>query len=203
MPEKQLSWQPGFSLLRKPARRPAPRRNRQQGFEFIEEYPQREHRAKCSPSVTTYTHSEFLSNPSREDSIIVDTHIAPFQNGTVEENEPPIDPSLETLNDESSTRSERFPDLETIEGTNEPRLNSCNNEDHSTSFHLPEPRTGERNVAGSGPNTAAVSALTNIPLPLFTSIPPTIEYSSLTQRFRPILNRCMHFVYTFSLPNSD
>jgi hypothetical protein len=203
MPEKQLSWQPGFSLLRKPAKRPGPRRTRQQGFEFVEEHPQREHRARRSPSVNTFTHSRCFSNPSREDSIIVDTHIAPFQSGAVEENEPPIDPSLETLNDESSTRSEGFPDLETIDGTNEPHLNSCNSEDQSTSFRLPEAATGERNVAGSGPNAAAVSALTNIPLPLFTSVPPTIEYSSLTQRFGPILNRCMHFMYTFALPNSD
>jgi hypothetical protein len=203
MSEKQLSWQPGFSLLRKPAKRTAPRRNRQQGFEFVEEHPQREHRARRSPSVTTFTHSGIFSNPSREDSIIVDTHIAPFQSGAVKEIEPPVDPSLEDLNDESSTRREGFPDLETIDGTNEPRLNSCNSKDQSTSFRLPEPTTGGRNVAGSGPNAAAVSALTNIPLPIFTSVPPTVEYSNLTQRFRPILNRCMRFVYTFALPNSD
>ncbi|RDL41498.1 Uncharacterized protein BP5553_01477 [Venustampulla echinocandica] len=169
----QLSWQQGFSLSTKPAKRRAPRRNRQERFEFVVEHPQRAHRARRSPPVTTFTHSGSLSN-----SIIVDTHRAYFQSEAVEENVPHIDPSLETVNDER-----------TISGTTSPHLNSCNSEDQSTSLRSPEPTTCERNVASPVPNAAAVSAMTNIPFPLFTSKPRTIEYSSLTQRFKPILNR--------------
>jgi Fungal specific transcription factor domain len=203
MPEMQLSWQQGFSLSRKPAKRPAPRRNRHQRFEFVVERPQRAHRARRSPSATTLTHAGSLSNSSREHSIIVDTHRAYFQSEALEENGPSIDPSLGTLNDEQSIRSEGSPDLETIDGTTKPHLNSYNSQDQSTSSCSLEPTTGERNVAGPVSNTAAVSALAKISSPLFTAKPPTIVYSSLTQRFKPILNRCMYFVHTFALPNSD
>ncbi|KAB8230975.1 transcription factor domain-containing protein [Aspergillus alliaceus] len=188
MPEMQLSWQPGFTLLRKPAKKPAPRRNRQQRFEFVVEHPQRAYRARRSPSVATFTHSGSLSNSLREHSIIVDTH-RHFQGEAVEGNEAPIDPPLGTLNVKPPIRGEGSPDLGTIDVTSDPRLNSCNSEDQSPSSRPPKLTIGERNVTGPEPNAAAVSALTNIPSSLFTSVPPAIEYSSLTQRFKPILDR--------------
>jgi hypothetical protein len=199
----QLTWQPGFSLSRKPAKRPVQHRNRQERFEFVVEHPQRAHRARRSPSATSFTHSKSRSNSFREHSIIVNTHRAYLQSEAVEESEPPIDLSLRTLDDESSIRSAGSPDLETIDGATEPRPNSCNCEYQSTSTRSPDATSGERNITGSGPDSAVVSALTYIPSPLFKSVPPTIEYSSLTQRFRPILNRCMPLVRTYALPNSD
>lgn len=179
MAEIQLSWQPGFSLVRKPAKRPAPRRNRQQRFEFVVEHPQKAHRARSSSSVTnTLTYSRSLSNSSRDHSIILDTHRAYFEKEAVEENVPRIDPSLGALNHKSLTRSERSLNSETVDGRPETRLKSCTSEDQS---------------ARPSPQTAAVSTLPNVPSPLFTSIPATIGYSSLTQRFKPILNRCTPF----------
>ena len=52
MPERKLSWQPGFSLYRKPAKRPAPRRNQHHRFEIVVENPQDRsyHYARDSPS---------------------------------------------------------------------------------------------------------------------------------------------------------
>ncbi|KAI9835126.1 MAG: hypothetical protein M1819_002495 [Sarea resinae] len=189
MPEMQLSWQPGFSLSRKPAKRPVPRRNRRQQLEFVLEHPQRACRGRRSPSVITLTQPGALSDSSREHSIIVDTQRASFQSEAVEEHGQPIDPSLGTLNDDSSIRNEGSPDLGTVDASTEPRLSSCHSEDQFACSRAPEPMTGEHTVAGPGPDDAAISALTNSPSPFITSVPPSIEYSSLTQRFKPILNR--------------
>ena len=192
MPEMQLSWQPGFTLLRRPAKRPASRRNRQQRFDFVVEHPQRAHHARRSPSVTTLTHSGYHFDVSRENSVTVKIQSASFQTDAAEEDAPVVDLSLETLNDESSIRSDRCPHIETIDGTNEPQQNSCNTQDRVTSSRSPKPTIGESNVGGPGLDATAVLALADILPPSFTSVPPTIDYHSLTQRFKPILNRCMH-----------
>jgi hypothetical protein len=193
MPGIQLSWQPGFSLIRKPEKRPAPRRNRQQRFEFVVEHPQRAYRTRPALSVTAFTYSGSVPDPSREHSIVGDTR-AYIQSEAVEGHGPPSDPSLGTSNHESATMGQRAPDLETAGRSGRASLYSCISEDKSASSHSPEPITGERNAAGPGPNTMEVSVLTSIPSPVFMHIPPTIEYTSLTQRFKPILNRCMRSV---------
>lgn len=63
----QLSWQPGYSLSKKPRKRPTARRtkreasgnaDRPQQFEFVAEHPVRNHGARWYSSVTTSTRSE-------------------------------------------------------------------------------------------------------------------------------------------------
>jgi hypothetical protein len=140
---------------------------------------------------------------SPEHPTTVDTPRTYLQRAAVQENEPLIDLSLGTLNDESSILDETSLDFEATGGRIEPRTNSCNNDDQSTSSRSPGPMPGERNIMGAGSDSAVVSALTNVDPSLFTALPSTIEYSSLTQRFKPILNRCMHFIHKFTLPNPD
>jgi hypothetical protein len=68
----QLSWQPGFSLSRKPVKKPTARRNKRkasnnaQQFEFIAEYPVENHGARHSPSVTSPMHSGEPDEPTAE-----------------------------------------------------------------------------------------------------------------------------------------
>lgn len=137
MPERQLSWQLGFSLSRKPTKRAAPRRNTQQGFEFVMEHPQRSYRrARYSPSEIARDNAQpSSSSASREkgSSIVASTYRAHFQSEAVEEedHEPPIDA-----------------------------------------------------------DPSSFEALARAPCPHPPPLPPTMEYSSLTERFRPILTRC-------------
>lgn len=177
MPEVQLSWQPGFSLSRKPARRSAPRRSRQQGFEFVAEHPQRIHRKRHSPSINThgaYSHSKAVESS----------------------------PSLVSVNKESSIRREGgSPNLGLIDGTIEFHPNSCNGEGQPTVLHSPGLTTDKHDVVGPGPNTTASSTLTNRSYPPFMSVPPAVECVSLTQLYSPILERCMHFVHALVLSN--
>ena len=197
-----LSWQPGFSLSRKPEKRSAPRRNKQQQFEFVMEDPQRACRARHYLSPFAFTHSGTSCDSPRDHSNIADPQTVHYQSEGVEENEPPIEPSLKTLNDELSIMSEGSPELETISGMSNPHLNTCNNQYQSTSSPSPKFTAGEHGAAGPGLNAVAVPALTNNSSPLSIFVPPTIEYSSLTQRYQPVLDRCMCFVHTFLLPSS-
>jgi hypothetical protein len=185
MSERRLTWQPGFSLLRKPARRRVPRKNRRQRFEFVVEHPQR---ACREPSF-------------REHPTTVDTPRASLRSAPVQEHEPLTDLFLGTLHDELSIWDERSFGFETTGRAIEPLSNLCNSYDQSTSSHSPDSTPGECDIMDSGPVSAVATALTNIESPLFTSLPPTVQYSSLTQRFKPLLNRCMHFAHTLILPN--
>lgn len=212
MSERQLSWQPGFSLSRKPAKRPAPRRNKQQRFEFVVEYPSqaplaphapRVPRARRAQSVTVLTHAASLSHSSREDSIMVDIHKAYVHSEAVEDDGPPTEPSLRIVNEKSSIRGEATPNLTTHDGTIGCSLNSHSSEDQSTLWRSPEPTTDERHVAGPVPHTTAFPVWTDITSPIFTSQTSTMEYSSLTQRFQPILNRCMLTCCTHSFFQLD
>lgn len=65
MSEKQLSWQLGFSLSRKPAKRTAPRRNAQRGFEFVIEEPQISHRYRRARRSPTQTARVYHAGPPR------------------------------------------------------------------------------------------------------------------------------------------
>ncbi|KAH8676427.1 fungal-specific transcription factor domain-containing protein [Tricladium varicosporioides] len=207
MPVKQLSWQPGFSLSRKPVRRSAPRRNRQQQFEFVVEYPIKDQQAKKSPSITTFTRSRSLANSLREHSVISDKLRAYSQGEAVEENGCSADTPPWASTDELLIGGEEIPNLEMIYGTTEPYLNSYNIRNQFSPLCSPE-STIERHlqldessislgtshdrlsqIPTTGPNPAAASALINIICSPSTSVPPTIEYSNLSQRFRPILNR--------------
>lgn len=198
MPERQLSWQLGFSLSRKPTKRAAPRRNIQQGFEFVMEYPQRSYRpARCSPSDTATGNARPpSSSPSREtgNSIVATTHRAQFQNEIVEkeDHESPIDgyPSpFEALENQSPVSSELSPDQDTTDGTKE----ICSSPWQAGGQASTSPgamAADERNVDNSSQNAAALTALTRAPYPHPPPLLPAMEYSSLTERFRPILTRC-------------
>lgn len=221
MSEKQLSWQLGFSLSRKPAKRPAPRRNAQQGFEFVIEEPQLSHRyrrARRSPTETARVHlaGPLSSSPSRESghSIVADadadadahqTHSPGNEAIQEDDDEPPLDtdPSsleLELLGDDSSTSTEASPDPNPFDGTNKAHADasSCQTEGQSTAFsHVAEPTSaGDRNDYTDiddldEPNTTALTTLTVAPYYFdFLPVPNTMEYNSLTDRFRPILSRC-------------
>lgn len=196
MPEIQLSWQPGFSLLRKPRKRPVPRRTRQQRFEFIIEQPQRAYRPGCSPSVIPFTSSPSLSDSLRERSIIAETNTTYFQDEAGEQNGSLIIPSVGTLNDEFLIRNEGSHDLEAINSTAEPRPDSYS-EDQLSPLYLSEhnPTAGEHNVIDPEPTAINPLAFTGVPSPAFTSVPRTIESNSLTERFKPILRRCMYYEF--------
>lgn len=230
MPERQLSWQLGFSLSRKPTKRAAPRRNIQQGFEFVMEYPQRSYRrARCSPSETATGNARPPSSSSPREtgnSIVATTHRAQFQNELVEEedHESPIDgyPSpFEALENQSPVSSEPSPDQDTTDGTKEVCSSpwqaggQAGSQAGGQASNSPEPMAAdERNVGGSSSNAderstgsssqvndvrnvdsssqsaAALTALTRAPYPNPPPLLPVMEYSSLTERFRPILTRC-------------
>ena len=107
-------------------------------------------------------------------------------------------------------RSGESPDLESIYGTTETFLYQCNSEDRCASLRLPRSTTHRQlpifeendtglgasygrssQVAATEPSTVVVSDLLNIPYSPSASVPPSILYNSLSQRFRPILDRCM------------
>lgn len=180
----QLSWQQGFSLTRKPAKRVTRRRKRQQRFEFVEEDPNIAYHTRRSPFIAAYSGS--LSGSSREHPITAEIRGSYSLTETPKEDGSLIDLSIGTSIDNGQRiMDEGSPDLEEINETIEPHLKSCNTEDQSVSWHSPGLATSENNVV-------AVWALTDIPAPLFSSITPSIEYSSLTERFKPILDRCTH-----------
>jgi hypothetical protein len=164
MRRKQLSWQPGFSLSRKPAKKPRSARgtnraattdaNGTQQFEFVVEHPVREHGESryslSQSSVTTSTNSEATVKSTK-------------LNGC----------QLQENPDPGWSHSGDF-NLETFDGI------SCQ-------------------VASVDLSSAAVPDSTTMTLSTSTSVPPSILYSSLSQRFRPILDRCM-YITTYLLP---
>lgn len=184
MPEMKLSWQPSFSLARKPAKRPAPRRKKRHTFEIVLEHPEGRRRARGSPSVATSTHLDSPSNVSRVHTIIGGTPEAWDQSQFVEEDRPYPHLPLETSDDEPSYDSEELPCLETAGKFIEPHLNVCNVE-HNECYAAD---------AGFNALAAPVSVSTNDGTSHLIFVPPTLEFNSLVQRFRPILDRCMHSV---------
>lgn len=175
------------------------------------------YQARHPPSITNFTHSKSLAESSGKQPVILNERRACSQSEAVENDGPFIDALFWAPSGEFLIRSEESLDLGTIDGTAEPRLYSCNSNDQFVSSCLPEFTIDRQlqifdessvglgtsfenssQIASIGPCSAAVSALTNIPYSSSTSIPPTTEYGSLSQRFKPILNRCM-FSYTFAL----
>ncbi|EFR03558.1 hypothetical protein MGYG_06554 [Nannizzia gypsea CBS 118893] len=146
----RLSWQPGFSLSRKPARRPTVRRvkrgpsgdgERAQHFEFILENPTRGHGAVDSESATNITHPATPVEPITDGRVRPDYRgdrhfhpLTPGQNGTQSQGEgiEQVIINDETLleplgNEPSLFQSEIFPDLGAVDRTPELRQYPCNN----------------------------------------------------------------------------
>ena len=201
MPEIHLSWQPGYSLFRKPAKRPAaPRRNRRQRFEFVVEHPQRACRAEVSPSPTAFARTE-SPDSLREHPSTVNARKTCFEREAVKDNRHLNDKPSEPLDVENFGRGEVSLNPQTFDEAIETRLISHNDEDQSTCSLAREFSTGEHRCIRSGPSADLISTFANIPSPLFTVVPLTIEYISLNQRFKPILDRCMHLTSTQTLSN--
>ncbi|KAK0129221.1 hypothetical protein ONS95_001156 [Cadophora gregata] len=133
MPEIQLSWQQGFSLVRKPVKKRAPRRKRQQRFEFVEEDPQETCLTRRSPFATKQPVTP--PQPSREHAFVPDSHEC-CSHGEDAGDELSHDLSIGTWNSSRLIMSQRSPGLGN--GTAEPYLNPCSSEDESTSSRLPE-----------------------------------------------------------------
>ncbi|ETS84560.1 hypothetical protein PFICI_02585 [Pestalotiopsis fici W106-1] len=145
MPERRISWQPGFTLSRKPAKRPTRPRNRQQQFEIVVEQPETFHRrAKGQPATTTSQYQELFLGDSSKRRSDPETPNRASSNGVVEHDGPPVD--------------------------NAPPHSSC---------AVATDSAGD--ATRPGPSTT-LTALSGI-------IPPTVEYSGLVERFRPILTR--------------
>lgn len=211
MPERPLSWQPGFSLWRKPTKRPAPRRNQHHQFEIVVEHPQhRSYRhARHSPSTQLPTpphlRPPFSSDSSSEHTAIEGPRRPYFQSEAIEGNEGNEGNEAHTAGrspvvseEELATSPEASSDLETIDSPTEPQPSrSHTDDDHSTTSPFsPEPITDECNVNDPDPNAAVLTAATTTAfspslMSESTIIPPTIEYGSLMERFRPVLTRCM------------
>lgn len=141
-------------------------------------------------------------------SVVSDEHEAHSQAETVEETEPSVETPLWASSDQSPIGSNESPDSETIYGTTELHPYPCQNEDRCVSLHLPESTTDRQLQVFEGsnfglatsyempsqvmtiePSPTAVSDLPTMPCSPSTSIPPSILYNSISQRFRPILDR--------------
>ena len=236
----QLSWQPGFSLSRRPIKRSAARRtkrgtstnvDRAQQFEFVVERPVRNSRARHSPSVATSTHSRILSGPIADGQANADpkkiglfiagcpinkhpartdVHGAHSQAEARKESEPCEIPLSVSRGKSLISSADTF-DPKTICRSTDARLS--NRGDQCISLSLPEleidqqllipegsyiscstTREGLWQVAAYEPSNAAASILSGN---RSATIPPAVLYSDLSQRFMPILDRCMFALHPF------
>ena len=231
----QLSWQPGFSLSRKPVRRTIARRNKRgasgdsngpRQFEFIAEQPVRKHGPRRSLPATTSTRSAAPVEPTtafkaRSDpnstslsvancleykhSAVSNEHGAHSQVETVGETGSPVETPLWISSDIALVANDDSPDAKTIYGTTDLRAYPCGSEDECAAPII----DGQLSViegSDTGPESfyetssrdtalelspAAIVNLFQVSRSSSTSMPPSIIYTSLSQRFRPILDRCI------------
>ena len=248
MPNRQLSWQPGFSLSRKPTRRPTVRRTKQgasgnadrpQQFEFIAEHSLRNKVARHPLSVNTgpnsgdpielVTRCQATSDPNgnslllinysnNKHSLISDEHGAYAQGEAIKDTEPPGETPLRASSDKSLIETRESPDSKTIYETAELSPYPCNNEGRYALLHLLGSvvegqlqifegsdidqaafHEKSRQIAATEPEPMTVSDLSNMTCYPYASIPDSVLYSSLSQRFRPVLDRCMGFLHLYVL----
>lgn len=208
MPTTKLSWQPGYSLSKKPIKRSTARRtkvgvsrnaNRLQQFEFIAEQPAKHYEANLLPSAATSRH--------------IEPHIEPTINGQISSNSSGVSLSdAKFTQDQESIASDEDGvrcEVEVISGTKSSveKLDWVSND--TTLIERREPPNSvttygttalrpysswseDRHAAQLVPGSSINSQLqifekNDIDL----DIPPSILYDSLSQRFRPILDRCI------------
>lgn len=134
---------------------------------------------------------------------------------------------IETLlwdsNDTSPRGSCESPCLETIHGMTGLRSYPCNSKEQRASLLLPGlvipgPATDEELQISEGnridfsiyyertsqvtdvkPSSAAIQSLPNVSYSPSAFIPPNVLYNSLSQRFKPVLERCMHILHMSAL----
>ncbi|KAL2075862.1 hypothetical protein VTL71DRAFT_805 [Oculimacula yallundae] len=179
MPENQLSWQPGFSLSRKPFKRPAVRRKRQQQFEFVEDHSQKSQDKKSPLTGRTVSPSNYSREyPSRASTLAPDSR----------SDNPEKCASSDDLSLEDWSAS-------TSEGPFFSKENRQSSEGNSISYnteHKSTPTSLALLVHYEGTLMSQVTgfwASTDNRSFIFSSLPATISFGSLTQRFKPILNR--------------
>ncbi|PWY66039.1 hypothetical protein BO94DRAFT_579770 [Aspergillus sclerotioniger CBS 115572] len=209
----QLSWQPGFSLSRKPVKRSRARRTRlgalghadgPQKFEFVAEHPVRSQRGYCGGVEPTLGYE---AGSKTDDSSLPLAHCSTTEH-------PAASDSPGTLFDQAAREiissvgaphhslsdsalvGDGGSDLEALYRTTDPYTRS--NAIQCTSLYPPEltnhhMQASEGGDMGHGAfcvgaGLAAVSEL-HIVLRSPTSVPPSILYSSLSRRFQPILDR--------------
>ena len=232
MPRTQLSWQPGFSLSRKPIRKPAARRTKRgasssesaggsKQFEFIKEVPAslscygRRNHSSATPTHSGAASGLIADSETRESSdpnngrLVSDNHrrYFPIENGeNDEETEPYVDIPLWTSKDRSLIRSDESADYATE--LRDDRYASLRSSGNATDRQLQMSERSDMSLATSYArssqadaielSSSAVFGLPNMAYTPTISIPPSILYSSLSERFRHILDRCMPARDTFS-----
>ena len=153
-----------------------------------------------------------LTNCSKNKHFIVsDEHGAHSQVDPVEEAGPSINTPLWASSDRTLVGSDESPDSETIYGTTDLRPYPCNDEDRCVFLIDEQLQISEWSNIGLGtfyeslsrdaatqPSPAAFADLPNVSRSPSASIPPSILYSSLSQRFSPILDRCMLILHQFA-----
>ncbi|PYI08230.1 hypothetical protein BO78DRAFT_405974 [Aspergillus sclerotiicarbonarius CBS 121057] len=203
----QLSWQPGYSLSRKPVKRPRARRTGRadgpQQLEFIAEHPVGSQgpcsRASIEPIIGYATSSDpdgislplshYLTN---EHSVVSDSPETHFDQAA-RDTRVSIGAPHHFSGDNSPARDGES-ELEAVFRS----IDLRNNEERCVSLYLPgstnsEMRGFEGWSAGlgttfEGASYAATSNLQNITSSP-ASVPPSILYSCLSRRFQPILDR--------------
>lgn len=238
MPDTQLSWQPGFSLSRKPvkktiARRPKRGTDKFEQFSFIAEHPARirgkSHSIPVSsssgviiPVEFTYDHQASSINchigradvditrnkkPVVPDQYAAYTRIEALEVYGLSANTP-----LPSSNDGLSIEFSELNASEMVDATIELHRCSCNilYQDKSLRPQITADRQLQiyratdtalnasdqlpRSVATREPDPAMFLDLHNMPRSSFVSLTSGIQYNSLAQRFKPVLDRCMYML---------
>lgn len=155
-----------------------------------------------------------LANCSKNQySIVSDEFGAHSQVEVVEVTRPSLKAPLWALSDITIVDSGQSPDSETTNETIDLRPYLCNNEDRCVFFisdgQMQIYEGSDINVdtfykrssrtAAVKPVPAAISDLSNVSRSPSASIPPSILYNNLSQRFRPILDRCMLILHMSAL----
>jgi len=191
--EMQLSWQPGFSLSRKPMRRSAPRRKRHQPFEFVVVEPR--------------AASHFLQS---DKSVVVTPASVPIsesKDGVVEEHRSPTD-TLASVNEQWLVGCAASQSLDTVAGPADSNLELSHVREELNLVHSPTFATAtlqqmlDESILGLYPisdDSSHISAMgpCSSQKPVFIDttfcldvLPPAIEYDSPYERFKPVLHRC-------------
>lgn len=184
MPMTRLSWQPGYSLSRKPTKRSVARRNKLEQFEFIVEHPRAIGSAEGDPSAAIASQAESHVSPEHfaliqvtsDDDCLEQSYSAPS------DHQPPI-------------RSANFSDLPAVDSSNTCYLDSDDVIGARNSFTALKSTTCGHNVVAAESEGITDSILTELSTSLVPSIPSTVRFVSLTQRYKPILDRCTYYTY--------
>ncbi|KAH8597090.1 fungal-specific transcription factor domain-containing protein [Bisporella sp. PMI_857] len=220
MPRTQLSWQPGFSLSRKPIRKPLARRTKRgasssgkadgsKQFEFITEVPaslswcEPRHSPSATPTHSGATIGPVADSEARANSgpnnsrLVSDNHGCFSLIENSEETEPYVDTPLRGPDDRSLTGSDKLAGSATeLYDDGYTSLRSSGNATdrqhqpyEGSDIGLAASDLRSSQVVAIEPSSSAVLDLRDISYSPPVSMPPSILYSSLSERFKHILDR--------------